>query len=81
MPHHPRREFVLKPGTGGSLGMVIDEPQEGDEVISRDDAPLLILDRRVAPGLHDLVVDYQVASSDDLSTSEDFVLRHPLAND
>jgi len=64
----------LTPGAAGDVGMMIEVPHDGDEVISRDDAPLLIVDRAVAPDLADMVVDYHDGADNHQSTGG-FVLR------
>jgi Fe-S cluster assembly iron-binding protein IscA len=70
----------LTPGAGGNLGMTIDSPHDGDEVINRDESPLLIVDGGVAPGLTDMVVDFRDAA-DDHQNPGGFVLRTPLADE
>ena len=53
----------------------------GDEVISRDDqTPLVVVDGGVAPGLTDLVVDFQEAT-EDRQTAGGFKLRPRLVGD
>jgi len=56
------------------MGMMIQEPQDGDEVISRHEAPLLIVDGAVAPGLREMVVDFRDVR-DDHQTPGGFMLR------
>jgi len=69
----------LTPEAGGTMGMIIQEPQDGDEVISRNEAPLLIVDGAVAPGLSEMVVDVRGAGDDHHQTPGGFMLRpkHP----
>ena len=64
----------LTPSAGGNVGMMIEPPHEGDEVIVRDDVPLLIVDSAVAPGLTDMVVDYE-DGADDHQAAGGFLLR------
>lgn len=70
----PEAGVRLSPSAGGNLGMSIETPHDGDEVIEREETPLLIVDGSVAPGLSDMVVDYRDAG-DDHQTSGGFVLR------
>ena len=76
----PEAGVRLSPGAGGSIGMEIETPHEGDEVIEQEQTPLLIVDGAVAPGLTDMVVDYS-DGGDDHQTSGGFLLRpeHPDA--
>jgi Fe-S cluster assembly iron-binding protein IscA len=76
----PEAGIRLTPGAGGNLGMAIAEPQEGDEVIIRDESPLLIVDSAVAPGLTDMVVDFQDVKDDHQSPSG-FLLRPKLSEE
>jgi Fe-S cluster assembly iron-binding protein IscA len=66
----------LAPDSRGDLGMIVDAPHAGDEVVVRgeDAAPVLIVDSAVADELQDMVVDYEVAE-DDHQTAGGFVLR------
>jgi Fe-S cluster assembly iron-binding protein IscA len=41
----------------GSIGMVIEEPEAGDEVVRRGDEPLLIVDRSIGEMLDGAVID------------------------
>jgi len=70
----PEAGVRLTPGAGGNIGMVIEAPQDGDEVINRDETPLLIVDGAVAPGLSDMVVDFRDVRDDHQSTGG-FLLR------
>jgi Fe-S cluster assembly iron-binding protein IscA len=71
----------LTPSGGGNLGMAIDAPHDGDEVISRDDeTPLLIVDQQLSPGLVEMVVDFR-SEADDHQTAGGFVLRPVSAGD
>jgi Fe-S cluster assembly iron-binding protein IscA len=68
----------LAPDGRGGLGMMLAEPQTGDEVIRREETPLLAVDRQVAPHLADLVVDYQGPDpAANGQHAEGFVLRPP----
>ncbi len=70
----PEAGVRLSPSAGGNLGMNIETPQAGDEVIEREETPLLIVDGAVAPGLSDMVVDFSDVG-DDHQTGGGFVLR------
>src|SRR4051794_33919111 len=66
----------LTPDGRDSLGMVIDEPHKGDEVIRNEQTPVLIVDTVVANHLTDMVIDYPTVE-DDHQTPGGFVLRSP----
>ena len=70
----PEAGVRLSPSVGGNLGMNIDAPHEGDEVIVQQETPLLIVDSAVAPGLTDMVVDFSDVA-DDHQTTGGFLLR------
>ena len=70
----PEAGVRLTPDGRGSLGMVVDAPQDGDEIIRIEQTPVLIVDGAVASQLTDMVVDYQ-AVQDDHQTPGGFVLR------
>jgi Fe-S cluster assembly iron-binding protein IscA len=70
----PEAGVRLSPSSGGNLGMNIETPQVGDEVIEREDTPLLIVDSAVAPGLSEMVIDFSDVG-DDHQTAGGFVLR------
>jgi Fe-S cluster assembly iron-binding protein IscA len=76
----PDAGIRLTPSAGGSLGMEIESPHDGDEVISRDETPLLIVDGAVAPGLQDMVVDYS-DGADDHQSPGGFLLRPKQSNE
>jgi hypothetical protein len=60
----PKRGVRLVPTEEGRLGMTIDHPREGDQVVRRDDTPVLILDRQVAAALSAVVLDLQPAETE-----------------
>ena len=64
----------LTPTDRGDLGMTIDEPHPGDEIIRRDQTPVLIVDSVVADRVADLEVDYQ-SPDDDHQTPGGFILQ------
>ncbi len=70
----PEAGVRLSPNAGGNLDMNIEAPHAGDEIISDQETPLLIVDGTVAPNLTDMVVDYSNVS-DDHQTTGGFVLR------
>lgn len=47
----------LVPTGTGSVGMTIDAPSEGDQVVHRGDDPLLIVDGRIAEALDGAQID------------------------
>jgi Fe-S cluster assembly iron-binding protein IscA len=49
----------LTPGGTGGIGMTISPPQEGDEIVYREETPLLIIDPRVATALDGKTIDYR----------------------
>jgi Fe-S cluster assembly iron-binding protein IscA len=72
----PEAGVRLTPSGPGNIGMVIDAPHEGDEVVRRDEKPVVIVYGVVAGPLTDMVVDYQ-SSKEDRQTPGGFVLREP----
>jgi len=72
----PEAGVRLTPDGKGSMGMVVDAPHEGDEVILRDETPVLILDSALSERLTDMVVDVQPVD-DDHQSPGGFVLRSP----
>jgi Fe-S cluster assembly iron-binding protein IscA len=73
--HAPPEDGVrLTPNGEGSLGMVVDAPHAGDEVIRHNETPVLIVDAAVAGQLTEMVVDYE-SVEDDHQTPGGFVLR------
>src|SRR5262249_20222671 len=70
----PEAGVRLAPSVGGNLGMNIEAPHDGDEVIEREETPMLIVDGAVAAGLTDMVVDFN-DDADDHQTSGGFLLR------
>jgi Fe-S cluster assembly iron-binding protein IscA len=59
----------------GGLGMIVDSPHAGDEVVLRgeDATPVLIIDSAVSEDLRGMVVDFESAE-DDHQTAGGFVL-------
>jgi Fe-S cluster assembly iron-binding protein IscA len=66
----------LAPNARGDLGMSVDAPHAGDEVVRREEdaTPVLIVDSAVVEDLQEMVVDYESAE-DDHQTPGGFVLR------
>jgi Fe-S cluster assembly iron-binding protein IscA len=60
----------------GHLGLRIDAPRAGDEVVYRDEAPVLVVASEVAGRLMDVVLDYG-SSEEDSQAPGGFVLRPP----
>jgi Fe-S cluster assembly iron-binding protein IscA len=58
----------------GNIGMVIDSPQEGDEVHRRDEAPVLIVGGDLSPRMVNMEVDFESSGSNGQSPGH-FVLR------
>jgi Fe-S cluster assembly iron-binding protein IscA len=73
--HAPPGQGVrLAADATGHLGMTIDAPRDGDDVVYAAEEPVLMVAGPVAGQLEDMVLDYQ-ASDDDSQTSAGFVLR------
>jgi len=64
----------LTPTAGGNLGMVIDSPHDGDEVIRRDEEPVLIVGDELSERMTDMVVDFESPRANGQSPGG-FVLR------
>jgi Fe-S cluster assembly iron-binding protein IscA len=64
----------ITPTAEGQVGMVIDSPREGDEVIRRDETPVLIVGDDIAPRMTDMVVDFETPRENGTSPGG-FVLR------
>ncbi len=47
----------LAVGEDGEFGLVIGEAREGDEIISRDEKPVLHIDSGTSPSLHGATLD------------------------
>jgi len=47
----------LAMGEDGEYGLVIGEVREGDEIISRDERPVLYIDSETAPAIHGATLD------------------------
>jgi Fe-S cluster assembly iron-binding protein IscA len=60
----PKRGVRLVRTDEGRLGMTIDRPREGDQVVQRNDTPVLIVDRQVAASLSGAVLDLQPAEAE-----------------
>jgi Fe-S cluster assembly iron-binding protein IscA len=60
----PGQGVKLIPSDGGQVGMTIDAPSEGDEVVSRGDAPLLIVDSDIADALDGARIDCDTSMVD-----------------
>jgi Fe-S cluster assembly iron-binding protein IscA len=60
----------------GGFALVIGAPQEGDVMIRREEAPVLILARAAAVRLKGLVVDFRPATEDP-RRPPGFVVRRP----
>jgi hypothetical protein len=52
----------LLPDDSGNIAMTIDRPSQGDEVVSGEKRPLLILDAALAARLADVVLDLTPAN-------------------
>jgi Fe-S cluster assembly iron-binding protein IscA len=66
----------LVPKGSDEIGMTIDEPNEGDEVIRRADAPLLIVDRALTLPLDGAQFDCEDASVNGQSPTRFALKRH-----
>jgi Fe-S cluster assembly iron-binding protein IscA len=60
----------------GGLAMAVGTPQEGDVMIRREEALVLIMARAVAARLKGMIVDFRPAT-DDPRRSSGFVVRRP----
>ena len=69
----PESGVRLTPAGNGRLGMVVDEPHAGDEVIHDRQTPVLIVDGAVAGQLTDMIVDFK--SVEDDPQSGGFVIK------
>ena len=47
----------LSPRAEGGFGLVVDEPHDGDQVVSQGDRPVLIVEPEVSMGLDGAVLD------------------------
>lgn len=72
----PGQGVKLVPSGMGQIGMTIDTPAEGDEVIRRGDEPLLIVDSRLTGELEGVEIDCQTEVVDGTPRSQ-FLLRRP----
>ncbi len=53
----PDQGVRLTPDGKGGIGLTIDAPSEGDEVIRHEETPLVIVDGRIAPLLDGAELD------------------------
>jgi Fe-S cluster assembly iron-binding protein IscA len=60
----PGHGVKLVPGDAGSVGLTIDAPSDGDEVVNRGDDPLLIVDRQIVVPLDGSRIDCETAVVD-----------------
>jgi Fe-S cluster assembly iron-binding protein IscA len=74
----PGQGVKLVPSGVNSIGMVIEAPNEGDEVILHEGEPLLIVDSRIASDLDGAELDYETGEADDPRRAG-FRLRPPTA--
>ena len=72
----PGQGVRLTAADTGGLAIEISAPQEGDVIIRREEAPVLILARAVAIRLAGMVVDFRSAT-DDPQRPPGFVVRRP----
>jgi hypothetical protein len=68
----PGQGVKLVPDSQGNLGMTIASPDEGDQVVRRDEAPLLIVDASIAQQLDRTELDVQEIPGEE---SAQFTLR------
>jgi hypothetical protein len=66
----------LVPKGGDEIGMTIEAPSDGDEVIRRADAPLLIVDRTLTLPLDGAQFDCEDASVNGQSPTRFALKRH-----
>jgi Fe-S cluster assembly iron-binding protein IscA len=53
----PQEGLRLAPNPGGGFGLVVDEPHEGDRVITQGERPVLLVEQEVSEVLGDVVLD------------------------
>ena len=70
----PETGVRLTPSGTGNIGMMLDSPHPGDEVIPDEQTPVLIVDGAIADRLTDMEVDYH-SSEDDHQSAGGFVLQ------
>jgi Fe-S cluster assembly iron-binding protein IscA len=71
----PGQGVKLIPSGEDTIGMVIEGPSEGDEVVRRGDAPLLIVDRSISGPLDGSQIDCE--GDIDGRTQTRFTLQRP----
>ncbi len=76
----PDAGIRLSANAGGNVGMGIDTPRPGDEVITRDETPLLIMDSSLSAKITDMVIDVRDGSENGQSAGG-FVLRSKLVGE
>jgi Fe-S cluster assembly iron-binding protein IscA len=72
----PGQGVKLIPSGENSVGMVIEAPNAGDEVVRRADEPLLIVDRTLSRPLDGAQIDCVDATGGD-QTPTRFTLKRP----
>jgi len=78
----PEAGIRLTPNDSGGVGMTVDAPVPGDEVIERDESCVLIVDGAIRERMTEMVVDYQSSDLENGQTGDGrFVLRPPQGGD
>lgn len=52
-----KQALRLAKGEDGEFGLVLDEARDGDEIISRDERPVLYIDSDTSPTVHGATLD------------------------
>ena len=72
----PGQGVKLVPGGTGQVGMIISKPGEGDAVVHREGAPLLIVESGIAGALDGAQIDCEISPAEGRPKLE-FTLRPP----
>jgi Fe-S cluster assembly iron-binding protein IscA len=75
----PDQGVRLTPDERGGIGMTVDAPHDGDEVIHRGDEPLVIVDSRITEFLDGAELDCELDVDAQLNgrPGPHFMLRRP----
>lgn len=53
----PKEGLRLAPSPGGGFGLVVDEPHDGDQVVSQGERPVLFVEKKISEKLGGTVLD------------------------
>jgi hypothetical protein len=76
----PGQGVKLAPDGKGRITFTVEAPGADDEVIVRDDVPVLILERQLAARLEGLLLDYHLVVVEGRPSAQ-FTLRQPESQD